>query len=163
MSPWSVSVAVTGLPTFAPAEAFSTTLLVVLVPLNVGALLSTTLIVTVMLALAVPSLATTSTVYVLWSSVTPASVRSWPLAELMSNDAASAPSRVWFSVVPASASVAVTGSPMDVPAGALLDTLRVEVAPSVNTGGLFGGAVVASIATVILAKSVPSSAATVTP
>ena len=115
-----------------------------------------------MLALAVPSLATTATVYVLRSSVTPASVRSWPFAAFIPNDAASAPSRVWFSVVPASASVAVTGSPMDVPAGALLDTLRVALAPSVNTGGLLGGAAVASIETVILAKSVPSSAATVT-
>ena len=51
---------------------------------------------------------------------------------------------------------------MAVPAGALLDTLRVALAPSENTGRLFGGPVVASIATVILAKSVPSSAATVT-
>ena len=115
-----------------------------------------------MLALAVPSLATTATVYVLRSSVTPASVRSWPFAAFIPNDAASAPSRVWFSVVPASASVAVTGWPMAVPAGALLDTLRVALAPSVNTGGLLGGPVAASIATVILANSVPSSAATVT-
>ena len=61
---------------------------------NTGGLLRTTVIVTVILALAVPSLATTVTVYVLWSSVTPASVRSWPFAAFIPNDAASAPSRV---------------------------------------------------------------------
>ena len=112
--------------------------------------------VTVMLALAVPSLATTATVYVLWSSVTPASVRSWPFAGVIPNDAASAPSSVWFSVVPASASVAVTGCPMAVPAGALLDTLRVALAPSENTGGLLGGVAVTVIVTAMESLSVPS-------
>ena len=70
MSPWSASVAVTGAPTLVPVALFSTTLRLVLVLANSGAVLSTTLIVTVILALAVPSLATTSTVYVLWSNVT---------------------------------------------------------------------------------------------
>ena len=60
---------------------------------------------------------------------------------------------MYSRVVPASASVALTGCPMAVPAAALLATLRVALAPSENTGGLFGGAAVASIVTVILAVS----------
>ena len=52
---------------------------------------------------------------------------------------------------------------MDVPAWrACAHAPRRVLAPSLNAGGLLGGATVASIVTVILALSVPSAAATVT-
>ena len=47
---------------------------------------------------------------------------------------------------PESASVALTGCPIDVPAGAVALTLRVALVPSGNTGGLLApGAFVAPI------------------
>ena len=61
-----------------------------------------------------------------------------------------------------SASVALMGLPMDAPERASSRTVRVVLAPSLNTGGLFGGAAVASMVTVILVVSFVSSATTST-
>ena len=63
---------------------------------------------------------------------------------------------------PVSASVALTGLPMLVPAAVPSRTLLDALAPSLNTGGLLGGAAVASIVTVMRVVSFPSLAATVT-
>ena len=108
------------------------------------------------------SAAFTVTLYVLSSSVTPAFVRIWPVEPLMSKDAASVPSRLYVTVSPVSASVALKGWPMFVPARALMTTLREVLVPSANTGAWLGGAAVASIETVMRVVSVPSSAATIT-
>ena len=55
----------------------------------------------------------------------------------MSNDAASVPSRLYSSVSPLSASVAVTAAPTSVPAALFSSTARGTLA-SANTGALLG-------------------------
>ena len=79
---------------------------------------------------------------------------SWPVLEAMSKAALSRPSRVYVSVSP-SASLAVIGSPMLLPAAVFSFTSQVVVAVSGKVGALFARCVTALAVTALAVLSEP--------